>query len=141
MSNITVPYPKPGIAMFEKLDNWVQNFLLAGEDPELWSYPFVVAINQTLVAGQVVGFDGSGHIIPAVLGTTAAIGVMTQGVTTGGTLDGSGVPVWRSGCFNRLALTFDASYGTTAQQFQAFEGASSPTTITLRDRPIGLPNT
>ena len=141
MTNTTVPYPRPGIASFEKLDNWVQNFLLAGEDPELWSYPFVVAPNQTLVLGQVVGFNGSGQIIPAVLGTTPAIGVMTQAVTTGSTVDGSGVPVWRSGCFNRLALVFDASYGTTSQQFHAFEGASSPTQITMRDRPVGLPNT
>ena len=141
MTNTPVPYSRVGIASFEKLDNWTQNFLLAGEDPELWSYPFPVAINQTLVLGQVVGLNASGQIIPAVLGTTPAIGVMTQGVTTGATLDGSGVGVWRSGCFNRRALVFDASYGTSAQQFKAFEGASSPTRITLRDRPVGLPNT
>jgi hypothetical protein len=139
MTNTVVPYSNVGQASFEKLDNWTQNFLLAGGEPEVWTYSFTVAVSQTLVMGQVVGVDGSGHLIPAVLGTTPAIGIMTQPVVTGAGDSTFSVPVYLSGSFNVNALTFDATYNTAAKKLAAFNGAPTPTQITLKARPVGNP--
>lgn len=145
MTNTTVPCSDIGRAHFEKLDNWLQNpRLLAGSSPEPWTYPYLIGANQTLKEGHVVGFDASGFIVPAVHGgdtPITPIGVMTMDLTTASGETTTKAAIYRSGCFNVNALTFDASFNTAALKTGAFEGAPSPTTITIRDRPTGAPGT
>ncbi len=137
MSNVTPPYSDAGKASFEQLDTYLQTSLIAGDQPELASYPFVIAASQTLKLGHVVGLDGSGHIVPATApgeGAITPIGVMTQAVTTGSGETTTSAPVWYSGCFNIRGLTWDASFTTDALKFAAFQGAPTPTTITIKKR-------
>lgn len=145
MANVTVPYSDIGKASFEKLDNYIQTFLLAGDEPELISYPFPVAKSQTIAKWQVVGLDASGNLVPAVHATddTAiqAIGVATQAITTGTSNTLSSIPVYFSGCFNGNALVYGASYDTETLKKNAFRGAPTPTTITVKFRPLGTPGT
>lgn len=146
MSNITVPYSEVGKASFEKLDNYIQSFLLAGDEPELISYPFSVAKSQTIAKWQVVGLDASGNLVPAVYNADAAsaiqaIGVATQAITTGTSNTLSSIPIYFSGCFNGNALVYDSSYSTEALKKNAFRGAPTPTTITVKFRPLGTPGT
>lgn len=86
MANITYPYADPGRASYEVMDTYLQNFLLAGNDPELkpaYSYP--LANNTTFAQFSVVGLDAAGKIAMATLGAAAAAatGVLTfSGVGT-----------------------------------------------------------
>ena len=89
------------------------------------------AAAQTFTARQVVGLNGSGKLIPAVLGTTAAIGFISYAPSAATTLDQM-IGVMRQGVFNQDLLTFDASYDTAEKKRLAFEGAPSPTSIILR---------
>lgn len=141
MSNVTVPYSNIGQASFEKLDNYLQSFLLAGSEPELFSYPFTVAANTTIAQFQVVGLNSSGQIIPAVSGTTQAIGVATQAITTASGDTSKSIPVFISGHFNTGALVYDSSYDSVAKKEKAFFGATAPTQILCKTRPTGAPNT
>jgi len=140
MTDISVPYSDVGNASFEQLDTWLQSFLLAGNQPELASFPFTMEADQTLELGQVVGLNGSGRIVPAVYDATYAsagvrpIGVMTQAVTTAPAVITTQAPVWYSGCFSLRGLTWDASFTTDAEKTTAFRGAPTPTTITVRKR-------
>ena len=105
--------------------------LVTGDAPALSWMLLPAAVTQTFVARQVVGFDGAGRLIPAVLGTTEAIGFIMyapSAVTTLGQL----VSVVRQGVFNPDLLVFDATYNTAEKKRLAFEGAPSPTSIILR---------
>lgn len=104
-------------------------FLSSHPDPLTQDYE--VAASQTLVAGQVVGFNGSKRLIPAVLGTTAAIGVMAHDVTTDASTSYKGAKVFRGGHFNHKRLSWDATYDTEAKKIMAFEGAPTPTNIKI----------
>lgn len=86
MANITTPYADPGRAVYEVLDTYLQNFLLAGNDPELkpaYSYP--LALNSTFAQFSVVGLDTAGKLAMATRGVdaAAAVGALTfSGVGT-----------------------------------------------------------
>ena len=80
MATITYPYADPGRASFEVLDTYAQNFLLAGNHPELkpaYSYP--LALNTVFAQFSVVGLDAAGKIAMATRGVdaAAATGVLT----------------------------------------------------------------
>lgn len=104
---------------------------VTGDAPQLSWMMLPAAAAQTFVARQVVGFDGSGNLIPAVLGTTAAIGFISYAPSAATTL-GQMVGVIRQGVFNDDLLVFDATYNTAAKKRLAFEGAPTPTSIILR---------
>lgn len=106
--------------------------LITGDVPAISHTDENVAASQTLAALTVVGFDGSGRLIPAVLGTTPAIGVLVYAITTGVGETDKYVGVYRSGVFNPRLLVWDATYGTDLQKAKAFEGAPSPTRIIIR---------
>lgn len=89
------------------------------------------AAAQTFAARQVVGLNGSGKVIPAVLGTTAAIGYIVY-APSGATVLDQMVSVMRQGVYNPNLLVFDATYNTAEKKRLAFEGAPSPTSIILR---------
>lgn len=139
MATITPPYADPGIASFEVLDTYTQNFLLAGNHPELapaYSYP--VKAGVVLAQFTVVGLDTNGFLVAAVQKAEAtpvqAIGVLAHAVT-GGATDGAVTgPVWYSGCFNMDALVWPATYNTDAEKLAAFQGAPTPTTIIVAKR-------
>lgn len=105
--------------------------LVTGDAPAQASMPLPAAAAQTFVARQVVGLDGSGRLIPAVRGTTQAIGYIVYAPSAATTV-GQLIEVMRQGVYNPDALVFDASYGTDEQKRLAFEGAPSPTSIILR---------
>lgn len=98
--------------------------------PATISFDEVVAANQTLAAYTVVGKNAAGELVPAVLGTTPAIGILPVAVTSGAA-PLPGVPTWRSGHFDSDQLVWDATYATTQQRVRAFEGAPTPTTIRI----------
>lgn len=134
MADITIPYQEVGLAAFEQLDSHFAKILLTGSDPKLEpGFPMEINVGQALRQFEVVGLNGSGKLVPAVLGTVVAIGVVTQAVAAP-TGAGVTVPVFFAGCFNPDALVWDASYDTDAKKATAFRGAPSPTRILIRKR-------
>ena len=105
--------------------------LVTGDAPAQSWMLLPAAAAQTFTARQVVGLNGSGNVVPAVRGTTQAIGYIVY-APSGPTTLGQMVSVMRQGVFNPNLLAFDASYGTAEQKRLAFEGAPSPTSIILR---------
>ena len=57
---------------------------------------------------------------------------MVVAVTTDGTTNYKGAPVYRQGVVNPDALVWPASYDTDAKKFAAFDGAPTPTDIIVR---------
>lgn len=86
-----------------------------------------------LPALSVVGRDGSGHLIMAVSGSVAPIGITTVAVLPGSP-SGTKVPVYRSGCFNPAALNWGASYNTDELKRRAFEGTGAE--IVIKTSPV-----
>lgn len=111
--------------------NAQEESLVTGDAPSQSWMLLPAAAAQTFTARQVVGVNGSGNLIPAVRGTTQAIGYVVY-APSGATTIGQMISVMRQGVFNPNLLTFDASYGTAEQKRLAFEGAPSPTSIILR---------
>lgn len=134
MADVKIPYPEAGLAAFEQLDSHIQGFLLSGSDPKVEpGFPMEIKVGQALQQFQVCGLDGTGKLVPAVLGTVAASVIVTQAVAAP-TGAGVKVPVWYTGCFNPDALVWDASYDTDEKKANAFRGAPSPTRILIRKR-------
>lgn len=111
--------------------------LITGNEPALMQVELIMAASQNIPALTPVGFDGSGRLIPAVAGTTQAIGITVIASVTDASTNYKGMPVYRMGCFNPDALNWPASYNTDALKFAAFNGAPSPTAIVIR-RPKTL---
>lgn len=105
--------------------------LVTGDAPAQSWMLLPAAAAQTFTARQVVGLNGSGKLIPAVLGTTQAIGYVVYAPDAVTVLD-QPISVMRQGVFNPNLLTFDATYNTAEKKRLAFEGAPSPTSIILR---------
>lgn len=104
--------------------------LFTGDSPVLLVTDEPVATGQTLAELTVVGFNVNGQCIPAVEGTTQAVGILVHDVDTS-----SGVrtaKVYRGGCFNPALLVWDASYNTDELQRTAFYGAPTPTNLVVR---------
>lgn len=112
-----IPYGDVHVATLE-VDSFTEVALLTGDTPPIVTTSEVAAV--ALTQWQVVGRDGTGKIIPAVLGTTEAIGITVSAVDPAvGVLDT--VAVYRAGCFNPKALIWDATYDTDAKKKVAFE--------------------
>lgn len=111
--------------------------LITGSQPQYMEEDMTVALSQTLAAYTVVALDGSGNIIPAVLGTTGiAIGITAHAITTPGSGALKGAIIIRAGCFNPDKLVWDATFNTLEKKLEAFRGAVTPTNIIVR--PIKL---
>lgn len=105
--------------------------LVTGDAPAQASMPLPAAAAQTFTARQVVGLNGSGLLVPAVLGTVEAVGYIVYAPSAATTLNQL-IEVMRQGVFNPEALTWDATYDTDEKKRMAFEGAPSPTSIIIR---------
>lgn len=106
--------------------------LVTGSEPAVMTMDLPVAASQTLAPLTVVGLNASGALVPAVAGTTEAIGILVVGVTTTASTTLTGAPVYRAGCFNPDLLVWDTSYADDGDKFNAFEGAPTPTNIIIR---------
>lgn len=106
--------------------------LFAGNLPESFSEELLVAASQTLGLYTPVGFDGNGRLVPAVSGTTQAIGITLHAITTDASTNYRGIHVLRVGCLNKDAINWPASYDTDAKKIAAFRGAPSPTQIIVK---------
>lgn len=129
---------------------WSQDFgvtaegLFSGETPAQFVEDKPVALNQTLAAYTVVGFDASGNIVPATYNATPAnaikaIGVLMYPVTTGASGSLPAGRILRGGCINPDLLVWDATFTTQALKLAAFEGSPSPTQIVLRRKASYTP--
>lgn len=103
-----------------------------GDNPPVVTTDELVAASQDIPARTPVGFNGSGALVPAVLGTTAAIGITVYAVVTGAGDTTVRTGVYRQGTFNPELVNWPASYDTAEKKRQAFAGAPSPTAIVLR---------
>jgi hypothetical protein len=138
MADYKVPYSEAGLAAFEALDNYSQQFLLTGSHPPLApGFPMKVPAGVTFKQFAVVGLDGDELAMATWDADPAdaikAVGITSQAVT--GAADGSTtVPTLYSGCFNPDILEWDASFDTEGKKMGAFNGAPTPTQIALRKR-------
>lgn len=117
----------------------VNTYLVTGSEPELMTEDLPVAASMTMLALTVVGFNGAGAVIPAVLTTTPPIGVLVVDVTTTASATLTGAPVYRQGCLNPDALIWPATINTDALKFNAFHGAPTPTNIIIRRPKTATP--
>lgn len=106
--------------------------LITGHEPAVLTVDMIVAASQEIPALTPVGLDSNGRLVPAVAGTTQAIGITVVGITTTASTTYKGVPVYRGGCFNPDTLNWPSSYNTDALKFGAFNGAPTPTNIIVR---------
>jgi hypothetical protein len=105
---------------------------VTGNEPAVLTTDRLVAASQTILARTPVGLDGSGNLVPAISGTTQAIGLTVTDVTTDSSGTLKGAPIYAAGCFNPAMINWPASYDTAAKQFGAFRGAPTPTNIVIR---------
>lgn len=124
-----IPFTTPNLAGSES-ENFTQYDVFLSDSPEVVTRIFTVAASQNLAAMEVVGLDGSGHIIPAVLGTTPAIGFTTAPISSGGTPTET-LAIFIGGHVDIDGLVWDATYDTDAKKLAAFDaaGASQPSRI------------
>lgn len=124
-----IPFGNPGQAG-DAFEAFTQRDLILSDEPGFFTTDMVLAASQNISLYEVVGVNGSGQIIPAVLGTTAAIGI-----AAGAIISGSGqnptIQVIRGGHFNGDLLGWDDTYDTDAKKAAAFAGAPSPTQIVV----------
>lgn len=112
--------------------NPVAEGLIVGETPAVVTEDMTVAASQTITTPYVpVGFDGSGNLVPAVSGTTQAIGLLLRPITTPAS-PVQGQPVLRQGCLNMDMIAWPASYDTEEKKLEAFRGAPTPSSIVVK---------
>ena len=80
MATITPPYADLGRASFEVMDTYLQNYLLAGQHPELQqAFSFPMANNTSFAQFSVVGLDAVGKLALATYGAAAAAAAAATG--------------------------------------------------------------
>lgn len=124
---------------------WSEDFavtaegFIVGDTPSIVTEDLIFAANQTIPARTPVGFDVSGNLVPAVLGTTAAVGFTVIAVVTPATGALKGAPIYRAGVFNPALANWPATYDTDAKKLSAFHGAPTPTNIIMRPVKTATP--
>lgn len=125
----TIPIGNPGQAG-DSFESFTQFDLLLSDTPNFFTMDMTLAASQDIALYEVVGVDVNGRIIPAVLGTTAAIGI-AAGAIVSGVGETPTIQVIRGGHFNGDKLVWDATYDTDAKKAAAFAGAPTPTQIVI----------
>lgn len=137
MANITLPDLAQTAGIPQQWEDSVSRTvddLLTGDEPKPVTVDMIVAASQNIPALTPVGLDGSGRLIKAVQGTTAAIGITVHAIVTDASTTYKGAKVYRAGVFNPARLNWDASYNTDALKMNAFNGAPAPTNIVVRPK-------
>lgn len=119
-----IPDTNVGLASVNT-DTYTDVELLSGDTPSVVTTNEPIAssvLTSGLTARTVVGLNGSNEIIPAVLGTTQAWGILIAGINAGSS-SGTKAQVYRAGCFNPAALVWDATYDTDEKKRVAFRAA------------------
>lgn len=116
--------------------NPVREGLIVGETPGVVTVDMTIAASQTIAEYTPVGFDGAGNLIPAVSGTTQAVGITLYPIVTPAS-PVQGIPVLIQGCLNKDMLNWGASYDTDEKKLEAFRGAPTPTSIVVRKVYLG----
>lgn len=120
---------------------WSETFLpvierlIVGETPAVVVEDMTFAASQTIPALTPVGFNGAGNLIPAVAGTTQAIGITL--IDLASTASVVGAPVMRQACVNKDVVAWPASYNTDKLKLEAFRAAPTPTAIVVRTAYYG----
>lgn len=113
---------------------------ITGDIPAVSTEDMTFAASQNIPARTPVGFDGSGDLVPAVLGGGSpipAIGMTVIAVVTPGSGAKKAAPVYRSGTFNPALVNWPASYDTDEKKLEAFRDAPTPTVIIMRPVKTG----
>jgi len=113
--------------------------LFIGSSPAPVIVDRIVAASQTIPAFTPVGLDGNGRLIPAVYGTTQAIGVTVTDIVTDASTTYKGAPVARAGALDFDKVVWPASYDNDTKKWGAFDGAPTPTQIVLKRVKLGDP--
>lgn len=132
MATIKQPYADPGLASFEVLDTYTQQFLLAGNHPELApAVRFPLANSTAFAQFSVVGLDANGKVALATNGAAAAAATGTLTFSGTGTEDdtvtiGSIVYTLKDAptAANEVAVGVDAA-GTAANLVAAIMGTGT----------------
>jgi hypothetical protein len=111
----------------------ITNFdpFITGDEPSVVTTDELVAASQNIPARTPVGFS-SGALVPAVQGTTQAVGITLVAVVTGAGETTTRAPIYRQGVFNPDMINWPASYDTVDKKKSAFNGAPTPTSIVIR---------
>lgn len=125
----TIPMGNPGQAGSSS-EAFTQYDLLLSDTPTLFTEDMTLAASQDIAIYEVVGINGSGQIIPAVNGTTDAIGI-AAGAIASQAGENPTIQIVRGGHFNGDFLVWDASYDDDAKKIAAFRGAYAPTQIVV----------
>jgi hypothetical protein len=140
MATIKIPYADPGVASFEELDTYTQQFLLNGAHPPLATAMGMPMANDTAFDQfSVVGLDDNGDIALATTGNVdpaddiVPVGVLAHSAALGAT-GTQNAQVWYTGHFNIDALVYDASFDTDVKKLAAFDNTVGKTTIAVSKR-------
>lgn len=125
----TIPIGNPGQAG-DSFESFTQFDLLLSDTPVFFTTDETLAVSQDIALYEVVGFDGSGNIVPANNTTVTAIGIAAGAITSDGASNPT-IQVIRGGHFNGDKLVWDAGYATDADKIAAFNGADAPTQIVI----------
>lgn len=104
---------------------------ITGDFPPVVTTDELVAASQNIPARTPVGFS-SGALVPAVQGTTQAIGITVAAVVTAAGETTTRAPIYRQGVFNPDQINWPASYDTVDKKKTAFNSAPTPTSIVIR---------
>ena len=77
-----IPFGNPGRAE-DAFEAFTQRDLLLSDTPTFFTEDMTLAASQDIALYEVVSVDGSGNIIPAVSGTSEAIGIAAGAITSG----------------------------------------------------------
>lgn len=145
MANINLPNLGPSAGFpSQSTDtiNPVLEGLIVGETPAVITQDMQLAEDQTLDAYTPVGFDADGNLVEALTGSVDPdddihpIGITLYDIVVDEG-ENPGVPILRAGCLAKHLINWPASFDTDAKKFAAFEGASSPTSIVVREVYFG----
>lgn len=127
----TIPFGDPGIAGFES-DDYTNSVTPRMSDYPMHSESRTVGTGASLSIYEVVGFDGSGELVPA---KTSATAVVPQGITLSKGEAGDTIAVALTGHFDIDALVWHADYATDADKLAAFDATGANPHIFLGKNP------
>lgn len=131
-----------GRPVFESMDDYANNFLLAGSEPGMQvATAILLADSQDLAQFTVVGINTAGKLAKATYNATEAtaikaVGVLAHAASSGASNTTKYAQVFLTGVFNidaQSPLVWDASFDTEAKKLAWHQG--NPNLIFRRRTP------